>query len=198
MQQRNPLVIVVIAVLVAGMLFFGLHMARRAKGPGPPDITGQPAPEFTLTSLDGKTVRLADYKGKLVVLEWFNPECPFVGKHYGSGHMQGLQQEWTAKGVVWLTIDSSAPGRQGYVDAARASGYSHARIILRHMLPNVMAPILIMATAFLGEAILLEASLSCRHVQVDGIFSHFANADAADLTSARLQLEQRPHTLELG
>ncbi len=55
-----------------------------------------------------------------MVLEWFNPQCPFVGKHYGSGHMQALQKEWTGKGVVWLTIDSSAPGKQGYLDAARA------------------------------------------------------------------------------
>lgn len=75
MQQRNPLVIVVIAVLVAGMLFFGLHMARRAKGPGPPDITGQVAPDFTLTSLDGKTVRLADFKGKAVLLNFWATYC---------------------------------------------------------------------------------------------------------------------------
>ncbi|MGE5126574.1 MAG: thioredoxin family protein [Betaproteobacteria bacterium] len=83
-------------------------------------VVGHAAPAFTLADANGQSHSLADYKGKLVVLEWFNPQCPFVGKHYGSGHMQALQKEWTAKGVVWLTIDSSAPGKQGYLDAARA------------------------------------------------------------------------------
>ena len=54
------------------------------------------------------------------MLEWWNPECPFVGKHYGSGNMQRLQKEWTAKGVVWLTVNSSAAGQQGHVDGPRA------------------------------------------------------------------------------
>jgi peroxiredoxin len=83
-------------------------------------VVGHAAPAFTLADANGQSHSLADYKGKLVVLEWFNPQCPFVGKHYGSGHMQALQKEWTGKGVVWLTIDSSAPGKQGYLDAARA------------------------------------------------------------------------------
>jgi peroxiredoxin len=93
-------------------------------------VVGRPAPAFTLPDSSGQSHSLADYKGKLVVLEWFNPECPFVGKHYGSGHMQGLQKEWTAKGVVWLTIDSSAPGKQGYVDAARARSLAKERGLL--------------------------------------------------------------------
>lgn len=74
-MQRNPLVVVVIAALVAGMLFFGLHMARRAKGPGPPDIKGQAAPQFELASLDGKKVRLADFKGKAVLLNFWATYC---------------------------------------------------------------------------------------------------------------------------
>src|ERR1041385_2302720 len=74
---------------------------------------GSNAPEFSLSDAKGKTHSLADYKGKYVVLEWFNPECPFVKKHYGSGNMQKLQQEFTSKGVVWLSVDSSAPGKEG-------------------------------------------------------------------------------------
>jgi peroxiredoxin len=74
---------------------------------------GSPAPDFSASDTKGKTHSLADFKGKYVVLEWFNPECPFVKKHYGSGNMQKLQQEFTGKGVVWLTIDSSAPGTEG-------------------------------------------------------------------------------------
>jgi len=83
-------------------------------------VVGQPAPPFTLTDSHGKTRSLAEFQGKLVVLEWWNFECPFVGKHYGSGNMQKLQKEWTGKGVVWLTVSSSAPGKQGYVDGAKA------------------------------------------------------------------------------
>src|ERR1700747_3828608 len=74
---------------------------------------GSNAPEFSLPDAKGKAHSLSDYKGKYVVLEWFNPECPFVKKHYGSGNMQKLQGEYTGKGVVWLTIDSNAPGYEG-------------------------------------------------------------------------------------
>ena len=77
---------------------------------------GAPAPEFTLTDVHGKTHTLADLKGKFVVLEWVNFGCPFVRKHYDSGNMQKLQKTYTQKGVVWLSICSSAPGNQGYFD----------------------------------------------------------------------------------
>src|ERR1700675_4975185 len=74
---------------------------------------GAAAPEFSAPDANGKTQSLSQFKGKYVVLEWFNPECPFVKKHYGGGHMQKLQQEFTGKGVVWLSVDSSAPGKEG-------------------------------------------------------------------------------------
>lgn len=75
---------------------------------------GEPAPGFTLKDADGELHSLSDYEGQYVVLEWLNFECPFVGKHYGSGNMQKLQDTYTNKGVVWLSIVSSAEGRQGY------------------------------------------------------------------------------------
>ena len=84
---------------------------------------GSTAPDFSLPSASGKTVSLDEYKGKYVVLEWTNPGCPFVRKHYDSGNMQKLQAEYTKKGVVWLSVDSSAPGMQGYLigeDAKKA------------------------------------------------------------------------------
>jgi len=74
---------------------------------------GKTAPNFTLPDTNGKEWSLANFKGKYVVLEWYNPDCPFVGKHYRSRNMQGLQKEFTSKGVVWLSIDSSAPGEEG-------------------------------------------------------------------------------------
>ena len=76
-------------------------------------VSNQAAPNFTLTDTNGQKHSLSDYKGKFVVLEWFNPDCPFVKKHYNSGNMPNLQKQYTAKGVVWLSIDSSAPGEQG-------------------------------------------------------------------------------------
>ena len=75
---------------------------------------GEEAPDFTLTDSKGTSHKLSDFRGKLVVLEWLNHECPFVKKHYSGGNMQKLQQEYTAKGVVWLSIISSAPGKQGH------------------------------------------------------------------------------------
>ena len=75
---------------------------------------GEAAPEFTLTDSKGTSQKLSDFRGKLVVLEWLNHECPFVKKHYSGGDMQKLQKEYTAKGVVWLSIISSAPGKQGH------------------------------------------------------------------------------------
>ena len=75
---------------------------------------GQPAPEFTGTDIQGKTHKLSDYKGKVVVLEAYNSDCPFVGNHYRSGAMQELQKELTAKGVVWLLVDSVNPNNSSY------------------------------------------------------------------------------------
>jgi len=76
---------------------------------------GQPAPAFTLTDSNGQSHNLSDFKGKFVVLEWLNHGCPFVVKHYESGNMQNLQKEYTGKDVVWLSIVSSAPGKQGHM-----------------------------------------------------------------------------------
>lgn len=83
--------------------------------------TGQPAPEFALTDSNGKSHKLSDFKGKFVVLEWLNHGCPFVKKHYGSGNMQKLQKEYTGKDVVWLSIVSSAPGKQGHMSPAETN-----------------------------------------------------------------------------
>jgi len=84
---------------------------------------GDAAPYFTGIDSNGKTHQLSEYKGKYVVLEWHNQGCPFTKKHYDSGNMQSLQKAWTAKGVIWLTIISSAPGQQGYVTSADENSY---------------------------------------------------------------------------
>jgi peroxiredoxin len=98
----------------------GLFVAQSLFAADSPPPVGSAAPDFSLTDSKGKTHSLSDYKGKYVVLEWFNPECPFVKKHYGSDNMQKLQEQYTGKGVVWLTIDSSAPGTQGSLTPEQA------------------------------------------------------------------------------
>lgn len=83
--------------------------AQASDGP----VVGQPAPDFSATDINGAAIRLSDLRDKIVVLEWNNPECPFVLKHYETRNMQGLQEESTGKGVVWISINSSAEGQQG-------------------------------------------------------------------------------------
>lgn len=88
---------------------------------------GQPAPLFTAADSNGKTWSLAELRGKIVVLETTNHDCPYVRKHYNSGNMQTQQREAAAKGVVWLTVASSATGEQGHVTAAQANQLTQSR-----------------------------------------------------------------------
>lgn len=81
---------------------------------------GQAAPNFKLNDAEGKVVTLSDFRGKTVVLEWHNPGCPFVQKHYNSGNMQKTQAAAAKDGAVWLTINSGAPGKQGHMSGAEA------------------------------------------------------------------------------
>jgi peroxiredoxin len=111
-------------ILPITVAVLALGAALALAGPGhdhdhaPRAAIGKPAPDFTLNDLEGKARSLSDYEGKYVVLEWNNPDCPFVRKHYGSGNMQGLQKTYREKGVVWLTVCSSGIGRQGYYEPA--------------------------------------------------------------------------------
>jgi peroxiredoxin len=84
---------------------------------------GQRAPDFMATDTNGKPRSLSEYAGKYVVLEWTNSGCPYTQKHYSSGNMQNLQRQWTSRGVVWLTVISSAPGEQGYMTGAQENSY---------------------------------------------------------------------------
>jgi len=115
--MRVPTKMMSVAALAAISI---LAVNRATAVPPPAARVGEPAPQFNAQDITGKTIRLADYAGKTIVLEWTNDGCPFVGKHYDSGNMQALQQKYTAAGVVWLTLASSAPGEQGYVTPAEA------------------------------------------------------------------------------
>ena len=88
---------------------------------------GAAAPDFTIADTAGKAVKLADYRGKFVVLEWTNPECPFVRKHYTSNNMQGLQKEWGAKDVLWLTINSTHSSHSEFKSADEMTSWIRAQ-----------------------------------------------------------------------
>lgn len=90
-------------------------------------VVGQPAPTFSVTDTSGKTVSLADFKGKTVVLEWVNPGCPYVRKHYDSANMQATQKGAADKGVVWLAVNSTAPGHDDYKKPAEMAAWMQAQ-----------------------------------------------------------------------
>ena len=119
LTRRNWLTL---TALLAGPSLAGMPRSAHAAA-----SIGKPAPDFTATDSYGQTVKLGDLRGKVVVLEWTNDGCPFVGKWYRSGAMQQLQRDATSRGAVWLSVISSAPGEQGYADAARANELTQSR-----------------------------------------------------------------------
>ena len=110
MKHSGKMLIVAAVLVLASTLAFGAKV-------------GEPAPAFAVKDTKGREHKLSDLKGKYVVLEWQNKDCPFVQKHYNSNNMQKLQREWTGKGIVWLTVLSSAPGKQGYLTGAQADAW---------------------------------------------------------------------------
>jgi hypothetical protein len=105
----------IFAAAIGGALLTGQALAAAT--------VGAPAPDFSLSDSNGQTRTLSQYKGKTVVLEWNNPGCPFVHKHYESGNIPRQQAAATGAGVVWLTINSAAAGKQGDIDAAGAKAF---------------------------------------------------------------------------
>src|SRR5271168_4133111 len=117
----------VLAALVAGVIgAAAISVTSAGAAAGAPQI-GQPAPEFTATDSKGSPLTLSQFRGKTVVLEWTNAECPYTHKHYASGNMQGIQALAQKNGVVWLSVISSAPGKQGYVNGPAADALTQSR-----------------------------------------------------------------------
>ncbi|MBW3655719.1 MAG: redoxin domain-containing protein [Gemmatimonadetes bacterium] len=125
-RKRRILAAVALTVLVLGGIAARRFIAANAAPASLPDLltVGGPAPAFTATDTRGQSHSLAGYAGKWVVLEWFNHGCPYTKKHYalvnGVGNSQAMQQEYTRKGVIWLAVVSSGPGRQGFTTAEKA------------------------------------------------------------------------------
>jgi hypothetical protein len=169
-------------------LVFVLSVLAAAPTMAAPQV-GQPAPDFTLADSNGQNRHLADYRGKFVVLEWTNNDCPFVKKHYGSGNMQSLQKEETAQGVVWLSVISSAPGKQGYVTSAQANDLTKSR---------GAAPTAVLLDPAGSVGRLYEAKTTPHMFIVDpkgtliymGGIDSIATADAADIAHAAPYLKE--------
>jgi peroxiredoxin len=150
---------------------------------------GQPAPEFSATDSEGKVRRLADFHGKTVVLEWTNADCPYTRKHYSSGNMQSLQEMARQRGVVWLSVISSAPGKQGYVTGPEADALSRSR----HAVP---AAVLLDPSGDLGR--LYHAKTTPHLFVIDargdlqymGGIDSLATADVADIPRAEPYLKE--------
>ena len=165
-----------IGVLSAMFLIAGLAAAQAT--------LDKPAPNFTGQGSDGKMYTLADYRGKFVVLQWYNRDCPFIHKHYDSGNMQKLQDTYGKKGVIWFEILSSAPGKEGYMTAAEAQenrGKSGTKSIATLVDPE-------------GTIGKLYAAKSTPHMFVidpkgiliyQGAIDDHATADASDIPSSK-------------
>lgn len=109
-------------------------------------VPGAKAPDFSVVDAAGNTHTLADYEGQWLVVEWFNKDCPYVKKHYGSNNMQSLQEKYTGQDVAWLTVISSAEGKQGYLKPAQA-----VEVAESHQL-KASAPLLLDASGDMGRA----------------------------------------------
>jgi peroxiredoxin len=173
------------AVLAANLATFGGAVHAAADGAQ----VGQPAPDFTAVDSQGKTRHLSDFRGKTVVLEWTNADCPYTRKHYTSGNMQSVQALAPERGVVWLTVISSAPGKQGYVDGAGADALTRSR----HAVPTA---VLLDSSGTVGR--LYQAKTTPHMFVIDkngnlkymGGIDSIATADVSDIAQAEPYLKE--------
>jgi hypothetical protein len=150
---------------------------------------GKPAPDFTATDSNGKTVNLSNFKGKEVVLEWSNNGCPYVRKWYGSGEMQKLQKDAAAKGVVWLTIISSAKGQEGYVTGAEANKDTTTR----HAMPTY---VLLDTSGSIGHLYNALTTPDMYVIAKDGTLAYMGGADSIASTNIADLKKAEPYARE--
>jgi peroxiredoxin len=166
----------------------GVFAAPAASVAPEPQI-GQPAPPFTALDSEGETRRLDDFRGKTVVLEWTNADCPYTRKHYTSGNMQGLQSLARERGVIWLSVISSAPGKQGYVQGSEADALSRSR----HAVPSA---VLLDPSGALGRLYHAKTTPHMYVIDRNGVLRYMggidsiATADAGDIAKAEPYLKE--------
>lgn len=150
---------------------------------------GERAPDFTGRGSNGETVRLADLRGRTIVLEWTNDGCPYVGKWYRSGAMQQLQRDAAALGAVWLTVASSAPGEEGYVDAAKANDDTASR-------KAAPAHVLLDPRGTIGRLYGAETTPHIFIIRPDGALAYMGGADSIASTRVEDMKRAEPYARE--
>ena len=193
-RDRGGAGVTAAAVIVA--LLVGMVGIFKAAAGAPPQI-GQPAPDFTAVTAKGDSVRLSDYRGKTVVLEWTNADCPYTRKHYTSGNMQSLQALAQKSGIVWFTVISSAPGKQGYVNGATADALTQSR----HAVPTA---VLLDPTGTVGRLYAAKTTPHMYVINADGMLEYMggidslATTDEADIARAEPYLQEAMLAVALG
>jgi hypothetical protein len=173
------------AVLLAALSAFAVTLRAASDEPQ----IGQTAPEFTAVDSQGKTRDLADFRGKTVVLEWTNADCPYTRKHYISGNMQSMQALAQQHGVIWLSVISSAPGKQGYVDGAGADALTRSR----HAEPTA---VLLDPSGTVGRLYHAKTTPHMFVIDKNGILKYMggidsiATADVSDIAQAEPYLKE--------
>ena len=185
MKRTSKIALVAAGLAGASALTFGLVAGGPGAGPALAELpVGKAAPGFRLIDANGRAVSLADFRGKTVVLEWSNPECPSVKKHYESGNMQKTQAQAAAAGVVWLTINSSAEGNQGHMTPSEAKAFTAGQ-------PSRRAAYLLDPEGIVGRAYGARATPhmyvinSAGAVAYNGAIDDKPTQDKADIPGAR-------------
>ncbi|MFO1242782.1 MAG: redoxin domain-containing protein [Rickettsiales bacterium] len=146
---------------------------------------GDAAPDFTAKAADGSDVTLASLKGKTIVLEWANYECPFSKMHYESGNLPSLQETYTGKGVTWLTVLSSAPGKQGYYSLSDAPARNE-------QMKNHATHVLLDATGTIGKLYGAKTTPHLYVIDAGGIVQYNGAIDSIPSVDAKTLAEARP------
>jgi hypothetical protein len=160
-------------------------------------VVGEAAPDFTLKDVDGRAHRLSDYHGSIVVLEWNNPQCPYVRKHYSSGTMQKLQRDMTRDKIVWLRIDSSAKGMEGYLEPAAAK-------VMAMTDHSAQTAFLLDPTGVVGKAYGATTTPDMYVIDGKGVLQYMGaidnapSADPATLTNARSYVREAVAEVQAG
>jgi peroxiredoxin len=174
---------------LAAFSFMGLLLAAPALPAADEPQVGQPAPDFSTLDSEGQMRHLADYRGKVVVLEWTNADCPFTRKHYESGNMQSLQSLAREHGVVWLSVISSAPGKQGYVDGAGADQLTKTR----HAVPTA---VLLDPSGSVGRLYHAKTTPHMFVIDAKGVLRYMGGIDSIATPDARDIAKAEPYLKE--
>jgi len=176
------------AILAIAALWVGI-VSLSGPARGAAAQIGQPAPEFTAKDTQGNGLTLSQFRGKTVVLEWTNADCPYTRKHYSSGNMQGIQALARKSGVVWLTVISSAPGKQGYVNGPAADALTQSR-------GAAPTAVLLDPSGTLGRLYGAKTTPHMFVVDKNGVLQYMggidsiATADVSDIAKAEPYLEE--------